>query len=409
MRRRETLRIALGALRRNRLRTVLTVMGVVIGTASVLAMVAIGTGARARVAATFEAMGTHMLIVLPGSIQAGGLQGGFGTEATITWGDVAAMATQLPSVQAAAPVLRTSRNVQSESDNWTTLVVGTTPAYFVIRDWRPRLGRLLDESDESSGAKVVVLGQRVVERLFGAHADPVGQRVRIGRIPFVIAGVLAEKGQSPMGQDWDDMVFVPGSTFRAKMQAGLGQFVDGVVLLRAVAADQTTRSRSQVESLLRERHRIAPGGDDDFSVRDLSEIATAQRQGARVLTLLLASIAAVSLLVGGIGITNIMLVSVTERTREVGVRMAVGARGRDIQGQFVAEALVLALAGGVAGLLLGVLAAWLMARAFHWPLVLQPMVALAALGFSAVVGVGFGIYPARRAARLDPIEALRFE
>jgi putative ABC transport system permease protein len=409
MRPAETLRLASRALVRNTLRSLLTILGVVIGVGAVIAMVAIGEGAKRRVEQTFEAMGTNLLIVMSGSSAAGGMHGGFGSQPTLTWEDLKAVQRELPSVRTAAPVLRDAAPVQAEEQNWTTAILGTSPEYFDIRRWRTTSGRLIDASDVEAGAKVVLLGRTVVTKLYGAGADPVGQTVRIKRIPFFVVGVLEVKGQSPMGQDYDDMVVMPVTTYQAKVQGGLGKFVPGFFFVSATGPGETTRAQAQIEALLRDRHRIVPGEDDDFSVRNLSEIATAQEQGTRVLTTLLASIAAVSLLVGGIGITNIMLVSVTERTREIGVRRAVGAKARDILAQFVVEALVLSLAGGLIGVLLGLGVAWQLSRSFHWPLVVRPAVIALAMGFSAAVGVGFGLYPARKASRLDPIDALRFE
>jgi putative ABC transport system permease protein len=306
-------------------------------------------------------------------------------------------------------VLRTAAVVQAEEQNWTTAVVGTTPEYFQIRSWSLAAGQKLSAEDVSTGAKVVLLGQTVVEKLYGAGANPVGRTVRIKMVPFQVIGVLAKKGQSPMGQDYDDAAFVPVSTFQSKVQGGLTKFLTGAIFVSAVSADATGRAQQQIGGLLRDRHRLGPGIDDDFSVRNLSEIASAQAQGTQVLTTLLASIAAVSLLVGGIGIMNIMLVSVTERTREIGIRMAVGGKPADILSQFVAEALALSAGGGLIGVALGIAAALLLAHEFHWPTIIRPGTVALALGFSAVVGVVFGLYPARKASRLDPIDALRFE
>ncbi len=402
----QTLRVALRALARNKMRSFLTTLGMVIGVSAVIAMVAIGDGAKARVEEAFAAMGSNMLIVLPGSTTAGGAHGGFGSMPTLTWDDLRAMQAEVPAVRYAAPVLRANAQVLSEDQNWTTSVNGTTPEYFAIRNWPVDRGVGITHSDTDGGTKVAVLGQTVVEKLFGA-ADPIGQQVRIKNVPFQIVGVLAKKGQSPMGQDYDDAVFVPQTTFQNKVQGGLKNYVAGVVFVGA--SGSTQRAENQIRGLLRDRHHLAPGADDDFSIRNLTEMASAQQEGTRTLTTLLASIAAVSLLVGGIGIMNIMLVSVTERTREIGVRMAVGAKGRDILLQFLVEALALAVAGGVIGVLLGLGAAWRLATSFGWPVLFRPDVILIAVGFSGVVGVAFGLYPARKASQLDPIQALRFE
>ncbi len=405
----QTLRVALRALARNKLRSFLTTLGMVIGVSAVIAMVAIGDGAKSRVEQTFAAMGSNMLIILPGTTTAGGAQGGFGSMPTLTWEDLKAIQTEVPTVRWAAPTLRATAQVLSEDQNWTTSVSGTTPEYFQIRTWLVARGSPISQSDVDAGTKVAVLGQTVVDKLFGPSADPVGQQVRIKNIPFTVVGVLAKKGQSPMGQDYDDAVFTPVSTFRQKIQGGLGNYIAGVVFVGATSADATSRAQAQIKSLLRDRHHLQQGTDDDFSIRNLTELASAQQEGTRTLTTLLAAIAAVSLLVGGIGIMNILLVSVTERTREIGVRMAVGAKGRDILLQFLVEALALAVAGGIIGIILGLGAAWRLAATFGWPVLVRPDVIVIAVGFSGIVGVGFGLYPARKASKLDPIQALRFE
>ena len=402
-------RLAGRALTRNKTRSFHTTLGVVIGVGAVIAMTAIGEGAKVRVQQTFEAMGTNLLIVLPGSTATGGLQGGFGSQPTLTWDDLRSIQTELSTVRVAAPVLRASAVLQAEEQNWTTAVIGTTPEYFAVRNWKVVAGVPLSQEDLDVGAKVVLLGQTVVERLYGAGAVPVGRTVRIKMAPFQVIGVLARKGQSPMGSDYDDTAIVPVTTFQSKIQGGLTKFLSGAIFVGAVSADSTARAQQQIAGLLRDRHRLGPGVDDDFSIRNLSEVASAQAQGTAVLTTLLASIAAVSLLVGGIGIMNIMLVSVTERTREIGIRMAVGGKPLDILSQFLTEALALSLGGGLIGVGLGLAVAVLLAREFHWPTIIRPTTMLVSMGFSALVGVVFGLYPAQKASRLDPIEALRFE
>jgi putative ABC transport system permease protein len=347
--------------------------------------------------------------VVPGSAAAGGFQAGSGTQPTLTWEDLGAIRAELPAVRTAAAVLRVAATLQSEEQNWTTPVIGTSPDYLAIRSWTVTRGRALDAGDVEAGAKVIMLGETVVQKLYGSDADPVGQVVRVKRMPFQVVGVLARKGQSPMGQDYDDTAIVPVSTFQAKIQGGLSKLIAGSIFVSAVGADATTRAQAEITGLLRDRHHLAAGADDDFSVRNLAEIASAQQEGTRVLTTLLAAIAAVSLLVGGIGIMNIMLVSVTERTREIGVRMAVGAQPLDILAQFLVEALALSLAGGLCGVGVGYLAARQLAARFHWPTIFRLDIIVIAIGFSALVGVVFGLYPARKASRLDPIEALRFE
>ncbi len=405
----QTTRISARALWRNKLRSFLTALGIIIGVSAVIAMVSIGEGAKAQVEASFASMGSNMLIVLPGSTTAGGVQGGFGSAPTLTWDDVRAIQTQLSSVRAAAPALRANAQVQSEDQNWTTQVTGTTPDYFDIRSWPIAQGTLLTQSDIEGGAKVVLLGATVVEKLYGAGVNPVGASVRIKGTPFVVQGVLSKKGQSPQGQDYDDAVFVPVSTFLSKIQGGLQKYVSGPIFVGATANAGAARAQTQVQALLRDRHRLAEGSDDDFSIRNLTEMASAQQEGTKTLTTLLASIAFVSLLVGGIGIMNIMLVSVTERAREIGVRMAIGARPSAILAQFLTEALMLSIAGGLVGVALGLFAAQRLATQFGWPMLVRADIILISVGFSALVGVVFGLYPAQKAARLDPITALRFE
>jgi len=405
----ETLRVAWRALGRNKLRSFLTALGIVIGVGAVIAMVAIGDGAKARVEQSFAAMGSNMLIVMPGSTSSGGVQGGFGSMPTLTWDDLRAIQTEVPSVRYAAPALRTTTSVVAEDQNWTTSVNGTSPAYFAIRSWSAARGAIFNASDVDSGTKVVVLGQTVADKLFGPGAEAVGTTVRIKGVPFEVVGVLAAKGQSPMGQDYDDAVFVPYTTFQSKLQGGLKNVIAGVLFIGATDADATSVAERQITALLRDRHHLASGADDDFSIRNLTEMASATQEGTKTLTTLLAAIAAVSLLVGGIGIMNIMLVSVTERTREIGVRMAVGARPRDILLQFLVEALALSVAGGAIGVALGVSGAAWLARTMGWPMLVRPDVIAIAVVFSGLVGVGFGLYPAQKASRLDPIQALRFE
>lgn len=405
----ETLRIAVHAILRNKLRSFLTTLGVIIGVAAVIAMVAIGEGAKARVEEAFASIGTNLLIIQSGTTTVGGARGGFGSLPTLTWDDLKAIQTEISAVRYAAPVLRVTAQVLSEDQNWTTSITGTIPEYFEIRKWPMSHGLLFGQSEIDSGAKVVILGQTVVDKLYGASVDPVGQMVRIMNVPFQIVGVLEKKGQSPMGQDYDDAAFVPHSTFQAKIQGGLQKYIAGSIFVGAISSSATARAQSQITDLLRDRHHIRQGADDDFSIRNMTEMASAQQEGTQTLTTLLANIAAVSLLVGGIGIMNIMLVSVTERTREIGLRMAVGAKPRDILTQFLVEALTLSVTGGLFGVALGLGSAHQLALQFGWPTLIRTDIILIAVGFSALVGIGFGLYPALRASRLDPITALRFE
>jgi putative ABC transport system permease protein len=404
-----TLRVAVRAILRNKLRAFLTTLGIVIGVGAVIAMMAIGAGAKQRVEEAFAAMGTNVLIILPGSTNASGVHGGFGSMPTLTWDDFAAIRTDVATVKAAAPTLRSSLPVVSEDQNWTTSITGTSPDYFDIRNWPIALGVSITSQDVEGGTKVIVLGQTVVDKLYGPNADPVGQNVRVGSTPFTIVGVAARKGQSATGQDYDDAAFIPYTTFARKVQGGLGKFLQGSMMVAATSSNTTARAQQDITALLRDRHHIAASADDDFSIRNLSEIQGAQAQGTDTMTKLLASVAAVSLLVGGIGIMNIMLVSVTERTREIGIRMAVGAEPNHILMQFLVEAVSLSVAGGLIGVGIGVgVAAWI-AQNLHWPVLIQPDVIMVSVGFSALVGIVFGIYPARKAAQLDPIDALRFE
>ncbi|EYF04722.1 ABC transporter permease [Chondromyces apiculatus] len=405
----QTLFISVRALLRNKMRSFLTTLGVVIGVGAVIAMVAIGEGAKASVSAQFAAMGTDLLIVMSGSSTASGARGGAGSAPTLTWEDVKALRTQVRSVRYVAPNLRSNGQVVSEEQNWMAPITGTTPEYFSIRTWPATKGTLFTQSDVDTGTKVVVLGQTVANNLFGADTNPVGQLVRINNIPFEVVAVAASKGQSAQGQDYDDVVFVPSSTFQAKIQGGLQKFVAGSLFIGADPALGTAAAQREITELLRERHQIRPGAPDDFTIRNLSEMANAQQEGTETMTTLLASIAAVSLLVGGIGIMNIMLVSVTERTREIGVRMAVGAKPRHILAQFLVESLTLSLLGGLLGVVLGTISAQQLASRFGWTMLIRVDVTVVAVGFSAFVGVVFGLYPAYKASRLDPIQALRFE
>jgi len=401
----EVIRVALRALLRNKLRSFLTTLGMIFGVGAVIATVAIGEGARSAVEEAFASMGTNLLVVLPGTTTAGGARGGSGTQPTLTWDDLKAIRTELPSVRYAVAVLRSGSQVISEDANWTTQIQGTEPDFFEIRSWPMQVGTRFTQSDLDSGSKVAILGATVAEKLFGANANPIGHVVRIRNIPFQVVAVAGKKGQSPFGQDYDDTVFIPLTTFMAKVQGGLQKFIAGQILVTGVTAE---RAESDVTMLLRDRHNLR-GGDDDFFIRNLAEVASAQEESSRTVSLLLAVVAGVSLLVGGIGIMNIMLVSVTERTREIGTRMAIGARAVDILMQFLVEAVTLATCGGMFGIAFGVLTARWMTSLFHWPVLFRADVVAVAVVFSALVGVAFGLYPARKASQLDPIEALRYE
>jgi len=405
----QTFRIAFRALLRNKMRSFLTTLGVVIGVGAVIAMVAIGEGAKSSVEQAFAAMGTNLLIVMSGANTAGGVRGGFGSQPTLTWDDLKAIQSEVPTVKAAAAFLRSTSSVVSEDQNWTTQVGGTSPEYLEIRSWPVAQGRAFTQSDVESATKVALLGRTVADKLYGPSADPVGQLLRINNVPFEVVGLLATKGQSAIGQDYDDTVLVPSSTFRAKIQGGLRSYLNGTIFIQATSGADLPRAQESVTALLRDRHRLAQGVDDDFSLRNLTEMASAQAQGTETMTTLLASIAFVSLLVGGIGIMNIMLVSVTERTREIGLRMAIGAKPHQILAQFLVEAFTLSSMGGALGVMFGVGTALYLASRFGWPLLIRPDIVGVSVLFSALVGIGFGLYPAYKASRLDPIDALRYE
>jgi putative ABC transport system permease protein len=404
-----TLQIALQAMLRNKLRSFLTMLGIIIGVFAVIATVAVGDGATSRVQDLFASIGTNMLIIVPGASQQAGAFGGFGTQPTLTWDDLKAMRSEVATVRYAAALLHKPLQVQSEDHNWNTSVNGTSPDYFAIRTWAAARGTLFTQSDLDGHTKSAILGQTVVGKLFGPSFDPVGQNIRINSVPFEVVGVLESKGQSMQGQDNDDVVFIPETTYQSKIQGGLQKYVNGTIVIGADSENDTERAQTQVAALLRDRHHIAPGAADDFNIRNLADIAGTLTAATGALTVLLAAIAAVSLLVGGIGIMNIMLVSVTERTREIGLRMAIGAKGRNILAQFLAESLVLAVSGGIVGILLGVTTTQILARRFGWTIPIRPEIIVLAVGFSCLVGVVFGLFPARKASRLDPIEALRYE
>jgi putative ABC transport system permease protein len=404
----QTIPLAARALLRNKVRSFLTMLGVIIGVGSVISMVAVGEGAKARVEGVFASMGTNLLIVLSGSTASGGVSGGYGSMPTLTWDDLSSIRREAPAVRFAAPALGAKVTIIGDDANWTTSVTGTSPEFFDIRAWKLARGSLFADTDVQTGAKVIVLGQTVAGKIFGG-VEPLGRTVRLRAVPFVVIGILERKGQSPMGQDYDDTAIVPYTTFQAKLQGSLGKFIPGIIVVSATTASDTARAQKEIAGILRDRHHLQSDTEDDFNVRNLTELANAQQQGTKALTGLLAAIAIVSLLVGGIGIMNIMLVSVSERTREIGLRMAVGAKPWHVLAQFLVESIVLAMTGGIIGLALGTIAARLVASRLGFPYSLRWDMAIVSFAFSALVGVAFGYYPARRAARLDPIEALRSE
>ena len=400
-----TFRIALRALARNKLRAFLTMLGIIIGVGAVIAMVAIGEGAKSTIRSQISALGTNVLIVLPGSNVQGGVRAGTGNVNTLVDTDARAMTRELRSVAYASPVMRRQEQLIAGNLNWGSLAQGVAPEFEQIRDWQIEAGRFLHEGDMDSAAKVAVIGQTVARQLFGAD-DPIDSVIRIRNIPFRIVGVLVGKGQTGQGQDQDDTVMIPYTTMQKRLMRIT--FVQSIVV-RAVNAEKVQEAQEQITLLLRQRHRIAEGREDDFTVRNLSDIAEAAQSTARVMAILLGSVAGISLLVGGIGIMNIMLVSVTERTREIGIRMAVGARSRDIMLQFLVEAVVMAATGGIIGIFLGIGSSELLKTWAQWPTLIDPVVVAVAFLFSGAVGVFFGFYPAKKAAGLDPIDALRYE
>jgi putative ABC transport system permease protein len=406
----QSIRIALRSLRVNKLRSMLTMLGIIIGVGAVIAMVAVGAGASARVAEQIQSLGSNLIIVLSGSVTSGGIRMGQGSQLTITEDDSAAIAREVPAVQVSAPSVRGTAQVVAGNLNWSTVVQGVTGDYFEARDWLLATGRPLGPEDVDGATKVAVLGQTTALNLFG-DSDPLGQIIRIKKVPFTVVGTLERKGQNTWGQDQDDVIVIPISTAKRKVlgRSNSNPRAVGAISIKVRPNEDMAEAEQQIRELLRQRHRLQPYQDDDFWLRNLSEVLQTQEESSKVMTYLLAAIASVSLLVGGIGIMNIMLVSVTERTREIGLRMAVGARGRDILGQFLIEAVTLSLIGGVMGIALGLGGAEALSYFAEWRTLVAPQAIMLAFGFSAAVGVFFGFYPARKAARLDPIEALRYE
>jgi len=398
-------RIAFKALGRNKMRTALTMLGMIIGVAAVITMVALGTGAQTSIESQIQSAGTNMIIVAAGNFTQGGVRQGQGNASTLTPDDANAIRS-VPGVQYVAAGVNTRGQLVASNQNWGTQVQGTDVDMPLIRSWPTQLGAFFSAQDVATASKVAVLGSVVRDQLFGPDIDPTGQVIRINNQPFTVSGVMASKGQSGMGQDQDDVVFVPYTTVMKKLR-GI-TFIQQAQVSAASATD-TSATADRIAALLRVRHKIQPGDPDDFMVRTMEEMAAVRVQATQTMTALLASIAGVSLLVGGIGIMNIMLVSVTERTREIGLRMAIGARGRDVLLQFLVEAVVLSLFGGSIGIALGFALSQGVTFWMNWPTAVSPQAVVVAFGFAAMTGVFFGFYPARKAAALDPIDALRFE
>jgi len=400
------IRIAMRALARNKLRSILTMLGIIIGVGAVIAMVSVGQGAQQQAQQQIAAMGSNMLFVQSGTVNRGGMRMGWGATKTLVYDDLLAIMRECPSVKAAAPGSQASAQVVFGNDNWATNINGTEPQYFDIRSWPMVEGSSFSQDDVSMAANVAVIGETVRKNLFGA-TDPIGETIRINNLPFKVVGLLIPKGTSAaMGEDQDDIILVPITTLQKKIT---GQDWLRWIMVSAVSKDASYTAQQQITALLRDRHRIRSGQDDDFFVRNLADMADLADQNARLFTILLGSIASISLLVGGIGIMNIMLVSVTERTREIGIRMAIGATEGDVQQQFLIEAVVLSITGGGIGIISGMGASYLITQTLGWPVLVSTTAIVAAVLFSMAVGVFFGFYPARKAARLDPIEALRYE
>ena len=401
---------ALGAIQANVLRSVLTALGIIIGVAAVIVMISVGAGAQKQVDDVIKKLGSNLVIVVPGTTTSGGARGARGSRRTLTEDDAIAIQNEVPTVKVSAPTVRGSGQIIFGNQNWSTVIRGVTPDYGQAREWEIADGRWFSNDEVRSAAKVALIGETVSESLFG-NDNPVGQIIRIKRVPFTVIGTLVGKGETPMGNDMDDVVFIPLTTAKKRTLGGRrvsGRLV-GVVFVKSNSAEVVDDTIRDMTKLLRLRHKIRPGQPNDFFVRNLSSILEARANSSRVMNLLLAAVASISLIVGGIGIMNIMLVSVTERTREIGLRMAVGAKGRDILLQFLIEAVTLSLIGGVIGIVFGLGGSYIIAMIGNSPAIVQPYSIFLAFGFAAAVGVFFGFYPARKAARLDPIEALRYE
>ena len=407
---RSSRKIAFRALKMNKLRSALTMLGIVIGVASVIATVAIGSGATQRIEAQIASIGSNIIIVVPGSTTSSGVRLGSGNAVTLSEADARDLPAQCPDVALAAPLVRGGAQVIYGNSNWATSVYGVTPDYLIIRDFSVADGDEFTQQDVDSANKVAVLGKTPVENLFGG-ADPIGQTVRIKNVPFTVVGVLKPKGQSAQGQDQDDIILLPISTAKRKVIGVKQANADAVdtIMMQAKSGAQMPAAQEEAQELLRQRHHLQPAEADDFSVRNMQEIFAAQEASSSIMAIMLAAVASVSLVVGGIGIMNIMLISVRERTREIGLRQALGAKTRNILTQFLVEAVALSIAGGVAGIILGIGASSIISRLAGWATSVGPGAVLLAVFFSAVVGISFGYYPARKAAFLDPIEALRNE
>ncbi len=399
------LKVAFRSILRNRMRSTLTSLGIIIGVCAVIVMVAIGEGSRVRIEQQIASLGTNVLVIFPGATQMGGVSQGAGSINRLTLDDVEELREQATTLAAISPLVMDRQQVIGGGKNWNTSINGVSTEYLAIRAWEVEDGEFFTERDILSNAKVAVLGRTIAEELFPGQ-DPIGERIQIGNIPFRVIGVMEKKGQNPMGRDEDDVVLAPATTVLYRLKGG--RYID-MINASAVSADMVSTAETEIKSILREAHRLNPADEDGFSVRNQAEITEAATETSRVLTLLLGSIAGVSLMVGGIGIMNIMLVSVTERTREIGIRMSIGARGNDVMIQFLSESVVLSVFGGVIGICLALGTSCVLSHLTELCIVTNPVVMLLAFSVSAAVGVFFGLYPARKAADLNPIDALRYE
>jgi putative ABC transport system permease protein len=401
------MKVAARALGRNKLRTALTMLGIIIGVGAVIVLVSIGQGAQAMVLDQISNMGTNMMYVMPGNLNFGGAALGAGAANTLTDEDVNAMEREIPTIAAASPIVNATSQLVFGNQNWFVRIQGTNQKFPEIRSWKVEDGEFFTDADVRSASRVIVLGKTVAEKLFPG-IDPIGETIRVRNLPFRVVGVLSEKGQSMVGQDQDDTAIIPYTTAQRKLQ---GRQIPSInqAMISAISQDATSVTQRQITELLRQRHKIATGESDDFTVRNMTDAAQTFTQLTTIMTLLLGSIAAISLVVGGIGIMNIMLVSVTERTREIGIRMAVGARPNYVRMQFLTESLVLSLMGGLIGVLIGGGLSVLVSKVLGWPTLVSALSVLISFGFATVIGIFFGYYPAHKAAALDPIEALRYE
>ncbi len=404
----QTLKIAMRALRTNKMRSFLTMLGIIIGISAVIAMMAVGSGARHVISQQIASIGSNIILVIPGSTTSGGLRTGTGGAQTLVSDDARAIMNECPSVEIAAPTTRNAALVVYGNMNWSTIAMGTTPELFTIREWGVASGRGIEQQDVDGALKVCVIGQTVAENLFGS-SDPVDKIIRIKKIPFTVVGVLERKGQSPQGQDQDDSIFIPVRTAQRNLVRNPTPGSVGAIMVKARSENLLGKAEEEIKALLNQRHRITNSKEADYSTRNLSEILAIAEQSSKAMSLLLGAVASISLIVGGIGIMNIMLVSVTERTREIGIRMAIGARKNDILLQFLTEAILLTMIGGIIGIIIGSGGAMVVSNLLSWPTLISIESITLAFVFSAFVGIFFGFYPARKAASLNPIDALRYE